>query len=186
MIVTCFDLEMNQPSKTIIQIGWVIGDTSNQKVLEQECITLRVKEDIAPAITDLTGIKNEDCIYSTLNIAQAYDFMARSHLANKSFMNPFTWGCGDFPLLQEQVRTRWSLLNDFIGDRPVTTDWVFGRRWNDVKAMFIGHQMKTVSCFKGGLKKSMQRLDMKFEGKAHNAGVDALNTFRILCKLTEV
>lgn len=56
------DLEYNQPSGTIIQVGVAIGSASQN---DQEYIVrrwnLQVNESISEFITQLTGITDEDC-----------------------------------------------------------------------------------------------------------------------------
>ena len=56
------DLEYNQPSGTIIQVGVAIGSASQsqQKYVVRRW-DLRVDESISEFITQLTGITGEDC-----------------------------------------------------------------------------------------------------------------------------
>ena len=56
------DLEYNQPSGTIIQVGVAIGSASqNQQQYIVRQWNLQVDETISEFITQLTGITNEDC-----------------------------------------------------------------------------------------------------------------------------
>ena len=57
--------------------------------------------------------------------------------------------------------------------------WLFGRRWLDVKTVYIAWCHARGKEGFGGLSSSMKKLKLKFEGRAHNAAIDAWNTFRM-------
>ena len=120
-------------------------------------------------ITNLTGITQAD-IEGGVSLHQAYEQVMYLHESYKCFMNPLVWGSGDMELLRSQLNM----------DKE---RWVFGRRFIDAKTVFIARQMAGGLPFAGGLRNSMKRLGLKFEGLAHRADVDAINTFRIYHKL---
>jgi DNA polymerase III alpha subunit (gram-positive type) len=49
---------MNMPSRKIIEIGVVIGDTDSQNIIEEKNWLIKVDEPITEFITDLTSIKD--------------------------------------------------------------------------------------------------------------------------------
>ncbi len=169
------DLEMNQPSKRIIQIGACVGDVTNGEILETLSVFVNPNEELAPFIIDLTGIKQED-VDSGMNLPEAYDKLVELFKKQTPFINPVTWGGGDIVEIFNQ-------LNKYYPDHKF--DNVFGRRWIDVKTLFVcwklgigqGNNMQ------GGLAKSLTKFGLKFEGKKHNATDDAVNTFRMYCAM---
>ena len=60
MKITCLDLELNQPSGKIIQIGAVVGDTDNGDILDRYRAYVDPGEPLQQFIIDLTGITEDD------------------------------------------------------------------------------------------------------------------------------
>jgi inhibitor of KinA sporulation pathway (predicted exonuclease) len=100
-------------------------------------------------------------------LEEAYSQIEADVRELKPFMNPLTWGGGDSAELRQQLGGAYD------------DQYVFGRRWIDVKTVFIAQQMARGEPFLGGLRKSMNRVGCRFEGKAHDALVDAENTFKM-------
>ena len=89
------DLEYNQPSGTIIQVGVAIGSASQS---QQEYVVrrwdLQVDEPISEFITQLTGITDEDC-RAGVSLAQCAEELGSLLRQHEVFVNPVTWGGGD-------------------------------------------------------------------------------------------
>jgi inhibitor of KinA sporulation pathway (predicted exonuclease) len=161
------DLEMNQPSQSIIQVGAVIGDLHSGKVVwkYQKCISdcKKIKnETIDPFITTLTGISDMD-IESGIPLIDAYRELVKNALSEQCHRNLWTWGGGDSHLLRTQL------------ERP--EDWPFGDRWIDIKTVYLLWALAHNRPFRSGLSKSLSRLGGQFKGTKHTAGDDAENTF---------
>lgn len=164
------DLEFNQPSRKIIQVGIAIGNPSQEDsgYLVRKW-DVRIDEPINPEITDLTGISTKDNEQGTTLAVVAAELSALL-IATKAFVNPVTWGGGDSTALLEAF---------------ASTDLIFlhfGRRWIDVKTMTsflaFSHHSGPRS-MTGGLSSIMGRYKLAFKGKAHRADVDSFNTLRL-------
>lgn len=170
-IITSLDLEFNQPSEKIIQIGAVIGNTKTGEILCDMELYVDPREPLSDRIIKLTGITEKDIHQKGMPLIQAYSILAENHINYKSFINPLTWGGGDSSTLREQ-----------IGDPE---RWPFGRRWVDVKTVFQFYYWAKGLKARGGLAKSMRKLGLNFDGRKHNGRDDAYNTFRVYCCLLE-
>lgn len=95
------DLEMNQPSNTIIEIGYVVGDKTG-RVFENESIFVKTEEQIAPYITDLTGISNELLSEKGLHPSLISDLVNSIIAKHNVSLKAITWGAGDVRLLLNQ------------------------------------------------------------------------------------
>lgn len=166
MKLTCIDLEMNQPSGKIIQIGAVIGDTITGVISHRFSVFVNPHEKLNPEIIELCGISQEQ-VDQGIELEAAYLKLKEFH-KNSDFINPVTWGGGDSQELYDQ------LLED------TKKDWCFGRRWIDAKTMAVTHMIaKKDRVLKGGLSSTMKNYGLKFQGRAHDALVDAENTFKM-------
>ncbi len=168
------DLEMNQPSNKIIQIGICIGDYNtpqNQWIKKQWFVN--PQEKINPIIESLTGISDLDVQTKSTSeriIAQELSDLIKD---NDVFINPVTWGGGDSQLLLK-----------LFADNNIEFKH-FGRRWIDVKTFHIFLQLAKGKSVAGGLKSCMGSYKLHFEGGAHRADVDAYNTLRLFFHLVE-
>jgi len=165
------DLENNQPTNTIIQTGYVIGNLDSGIVHERICRNVRVGEKIDERITKLTGISQED-VDSGISLNEAYEEMRALHGHYKCFRNPITWGGGDSLSLRNALK-----LDD--------ENFLFGRRWLDAKTLFVSYCFANNIKHQSGLAKSLRRFGLNFEGRKHNALDDAYNTFVIYRTLLE-
>src|SRR5665213_3459183 len=102
-IFTSLDLEMNQPSGKIIQIGAVTGNIYTGEILERLSVFVNPKEELAPFIIELTKIKQED-VDSGLTLEEGYRLLQEMHVSHSAFCNPITWGGGDSVELVEQLK----------------------------------------------------------------------------------
>lgn len=168
MKLTALDLEMNQPSGKIVQIGAVVGDTISGEITQRLRIYVNPGEPIAPFITDLCGITQDQIDKDGMPLADAYQILKKFHLQHAEFMNPVTWGGGDSQEVFDQL------------DPQAREDWCFGRRWIDAKTVAISQMIaRENKVLSGGLGSSMKRFGLKFAGRKHDAQDDAENTFKI-------
>ena len=167
MKLLCMDLEMNQPSGKIIQIGAVVGDTENGDILDRYRAYVNPGEPLAEFITILTGITEQDIKTQGVSLTEAYEGVRKLHLRHDCFINPVTWGGGDSQELFNQL--------------PETSreHWPFGRRWIDAKTVHVSKMISNGKVLSGGLSTSMKHYRLKFDGRKHDAQVDAENTWKI-------
>lgn len=86
------DLEYNQPSGTIIQVGVAIGSAAHsQQEYAIRRWNLKVDEPISEFITQLTGITDEDC-QAGVSLAQCAAELGELLNEHAVFVNPVTWG----------------------------------------------------------------------------------------------
>jgi len=168
------DLEMNQPSGRIIQIGAIVGNIYTGEVLERFSRFVDPNEPLTEFIINLTGIKQAEIDSEGVTLPEAYLDLVALHKRHKTFCNPITWGGGDIETIREQLGP------DHKGP------WPFGRRWIDVKTLYISHRLSKKAFFVGGLAKSMTRVGLAFNGSKHNALADAENTFLMYCRLLSI
>lgn len=167
------DLEYNQPSRKLIQLGAVIGDLVSSKVVSRFSTFINPFEPLNPVIIELTGITQTD-VDNAPYVKEAYrNFAAwvQPHSANLT-KSPLTWGGGDAEDLREAVGL--SLENP---------EWIFSRRWTDAKTVFTAWRAANNRPWDGGLARSMTKLGMTFQGRKHNAQDDAENTFLVYMAL---
>lgn len=161
----CFDLEMNQPSKKIIQFAGCIGNIYSGQVLHTFNYYIDPKECIDPFIITLTGI-TDNMVKSDLTLDQAWaevDIQLKKLHAGPS---PITWGAGDLRQLKVQVSTPIAAHKEY-----------------NIKDFYQLLQIANRKSPKGGLSTSMSTFGLPFEGTQHNALHDALNTFKFACYL---
>lgn len=187
VIFTSLDLEMNQPSKKIIQIGAVVGNIETGQVLDKLSIFVNPKEKLAKNIMELTHITQEQ-VDNGVTLEEAYYQLRAFHEKHSSFINPLTWGGGDSQEILNQLTKplSYKLLVFFKLKDPIEFAWCFGRRWIDVKTLFISWRFGNRKPIQGGLAKSMLKVGLQFQGKKHNALDDAENTFRMYSRMLEL
>jgi inhibitor of KinA sporulation pathway (predicted exonuclease) len=166
-LLVSLDLELNQPSRRIIQIGAVIGNIRTGEIVSRFDSKVSPDEVLSPAIAKLTKIKQEEVDVAP-KLKEAYESLKRwlEPFAGERVLNPITWGGGDTETLREQLQLDLER-------------WLFGRRWLDAKTLFVAWRMAQGRELQGGLGRSMTKLGLSFEGRQHNAIDDAENTFRI-------
>lgn len=168
------DLELNQPSNRIIQVGIALGSRMQS---EEEWVVrqwlLDPEEPIAPFITELTGISDADIAAGAVPWTQMASELGALIEAHRSFINPVTWGGGDSVELLAGLRER-SI------DFPF-----FGRRWVDVKTMHTFLALTHGKNPTGGLRSILSHYKIRFAGTPHRAHHDAFNTLRLFFRLLE-
>jgi inhibitor of KinA sporulation pathway (predicted exonuclease) len=168
------DLELNQPSNRIIQVGIALGRRmqSEEEWLVRQWL-LDPEEPISEFITQLTGITNEAIATSAVSWAQMAAELGALVARHQPFVNPVTWGGGDSSELLNEIRVR-----DI--DFPY-----FGRRWIDVKTIHAFLALTHGKNPSGGLRHTMARYKLQFIGDEHRAHHDAHNTLRLFFRLME-
>lgn len=168
------DLEMNQPSRRIIQVGVAVGAPGcvPAEIVTREWL-LDPEEPIAPNIEALTGISDWDIQERAVSWGQVAEELGALIHEHQCFVNPVTWGGGDSELLLAAFRER-GIHFPF-----------FGRRWLDVKTWHVCQSLATGKRHAGGLASVMGGYKLPFIGKAHRADVDALNTLRLFFLLAD-
>jgi len=163
--VWTFDLEANQPSGKIIQIGGCIGRIDTGEMIEEFNWYINPGEPISPYITELTGITQATIDVNGVSVNTAVAAL-EPLLQNRSCMRmPVVWGAGDLSALQKEITVPSSLKEL--------------HRTLDIKVI---HQMRMLAqskSIRGGLAKALEINGLTFEGSEHNAVADAINTFRL-------
>jgi DNA polymerase III epsilon subunit-like protein len=168
------DLELNQPSGKIIQVGVCAGGRlQSEEEYRIKSWYLDPGEPIAPEIVALTGIDDQLIAEQAKPHAQVAAELSAFILENDCFVNPVTWGGGDSVELLDEFRQRDIRFPHF------------GRRWVDVKTVYSFLQMAKGVNPAGGLSSAMGRTKLQFIGPAHRAEVDAFNTLRFWFHLME-
>lgn len=167
--VISIDLELNQPSGKIIQIGYVIANIRDGRILKEASLIVNPNEPLGllndrnMTITDLTGITQEQ-VDNGLTLQEAYDYMCQDIKKYNPSRTPVQWGTGD----SRTIRTQLGLsYNDFI----------FRGREFDVKTLFQTYQLFNNDSVAAGLGSAMKTMGLEFEGREHDALADAYNTF---------
>lgn len=170
-IFASLDLEMNQPSGKIIQVGYVIGNIETGAILLETEYNIKIDEPLDPRIILLTGITEEDQLAKGITLPEAYEKLKEYHTSYGAFRNCLTWGGGDSIELKEQL----AIKDD--------ENFLFGRRWIDVKTVYLSYQIAKGNSMKSGLAKSLTKMGINFKGKKHTAKDDAKNTFIMYVEL---
>jgi len=177
------DLELNQPSGTIIQVGAVVGNLASGEILAEYSAHIWTAEIINPTITQLTGIRQTD-VLNGICLITAYRQLIQLHKDFNCFRNALVWGGGDSEYLKTQLEKSPSL--PILHSAEGLKFYLFGRRWIDAKTLYVSRCFKTDVPYQGGLSKAMTKLGLQFKGKKHQACDDARNTFYIYRKLLEI
>lgn len=185
---TSLDLELNQPSNKIIQIGACRFDLETGEVVDTFNRYVKIDEPLCrnESICDipkLTGITDELLEEKGVDLISAYKDLAAWHRSpvpgqeTGGRMNAVTWGGGDSREIFEELRDRFNYTDP--------QGYCFGRRWFDVKTLFQFFRMSQGETIQAGLGKACKRLGHNFEGRKHNALYDAINTAKIAHLLYE-
>lgn len=167
------DLEMNQPSGKIIQVGICIANRNTISAPILKMWYIDPQEPITEFITNLTGITNDDVKKHGVSHEVVAKELMELMLEHKCFVNPVTWGGGDSATLIDEFEERGIIFQ------------TFGRRWVDVKTIHTFLELCKDKTLKGGLRSAMGARKMQFIGDAHRADVDAHNTLRFFFHMIE-
>lgn len=171
------DLEMNQPSGKIIQVGYVMANPIHKTIRFIKRIYVNANETLNPEIIKLTGITQEQ-VDSGVSLQEAYNQIKedlreqREDFGNPCFINPVTWGGND----AQELRIQLGMEGDHF---------LFGRRCIDTKTLFVSWAVANGQKPMGGLSTAMKKLKLRFQGRKHDACDDAFNTMFMYWKLME-
>ena len=172
------DLELNQPSRKIIEIGAVCFQPDTGAVVDTFARFVCPNEDLNPDITTLTGIQKEDIAFAPhiRTAAGHFSNFKQHHQANAIAI---TWGgagsnSNDVSLVYKQSE----LENPFVS------------RILDVKCVFqmLANTSTADMRQKCGLKKACDILKIGWDlqyGEPHRALADAYNTYRVYMFLSK-
>lgn len=185
MNVMVLDAEYNQPSRKTIQIGAAVFNARNSALIERLMIYVNPGEPINPLITDLTGVRDVD-VQSGMSIVDAYSELKKFHAKHKCFKNPLVWGSG-FRNDSQHIYHEYLEAKGLPIDSSFLQEENFmGFRVLDVKTIYQSVQIFENQKHGGGLKESMARFGLEFEGNSHDALSDAINTFRFWYHLVRI
>lgn len=165
MLILSLDLEMNQPSGNIIQIGACVGDTNTEEIMETFSVFINNEETLSDYIINLTGITQEQ-VDSGVSLKDGYEKLKALHTKYICFMNPLTWGGNDAMILKQQLNLP-------------EESFCFGRRCVDIKTIWVFDSLMRSQSPQGGLARVISKMGGKFFGKKHNAMDDAIQTFKL-------
>ena len=161
------DLELNQPSNRIIQVGIAIGNA--QQKSEEYVVKkwyLNPNEPIDKFITELTGITNGNISsYSVSHTTVARELTELIKEYNP-WLQPVVWGYDDAGQLRREF------------ERNNVEFKHFGGRWLDVKTVYNFLQFSQNESPNGNLQQAMSVQGSWFDGDTHRADVDARNTLK--------
>ena len=166
------DLELN--GDDIIQVGVAIGNADTDPddyVVRSWYLQPKSGAAIDPFITDLTGIDQtllDSCAVDHGTVASELSDLIRD---TGVFVNPVQWGLGDAGELLAEFRQLGCPFPHF------------GRRVIDVKHFYLFVEAANGHALSGGLRSSMGRHGLQFQGTPHRADHDALNTLRFFFHL---
>ena len=168
------DLELNQPSNKIIQVGITIGNRKQIPVQYFKASWIvDPREHLRPDIVELTGITEERILAERKSLSYIAEEIQGYIRTMDCFVNPVTWGGGDsIELLKE--------FEDLGIHFPC-----FGRRWVDVKTIHQYLQITEGKNPKASLRSALARWNLKFDGRQHDAGDDAYNTLKLFFYLLD-
>lgn len=185
MIRWAYDTELDQPNNSqvtdsqvtepkIIQIGVVFFDLHTGENIETKKWYINIGVKLSSFIKSLTGISQEEIDNGT-DIKTAYLELVSLIKKHGAITQPVTWGSGDLWALRKEVMP---LLNK-------DEKWILGQAELNVKAIFQLYAQLNQIKYRGGLGTSMKKLGLEFEGRAHDALVDAINTKTILLHMVK-
>jgi inhibitor of KinA sporulation pathway (predicted exonuclease) len=166
------DLELN--GDDIIQVGVSIGNADmdpDDYHTQSWYVQPKSGAAIDPRITELTGIDQallDSCAVDHGTVATELSGLI---LDTGVFVNPVQWGLGDAGELLAEFRQLGLPFPHF------------GRRVIDVKHFFLFIEAANGHALSGGLRSSMGRHGLQFQGTPHRADHDAFNTLRFFFHL---
>lgn len=167
--IWCFDLEMNQPTHSIIQIGGVIGDIRTGNIIDSFDFKINCNETLNPEIIELTGLKQSD-VDNGVDINLAIKEVEGKISLHKCCRSPVVWGNGDLRHLKSQNKDVSSQIQGIFREIDIKT----------IHQMIMLSQGKSM---RGGLEASLKHYGLKFDGQPHDALTDAKNTFKLAVHL---
>lgn len=172
MKLTVVDLEMNQPSDRIIQIGAVVADLQRSTIEAKFDEFVNPGEPVSPYITDLTGITDEDLSDASSLSDVTKDFW-NFVLANNCAGRIGGWGSDPWELSTSAGKCGVSTPDTMV--------------FYDIKKVFKFFRCAANLTVRtgDGLKNTVDAMGMTFVGEHHDAFYDALNTAKILIRAVD-
>ena len=173
-IYVSLDLEMNQPSGKIIEIGVTVGNAYKREIIEKKHFFVNPNENLSEYIIRLTTIKQAD--------VDAAKPLHEAYLDLCQYLKPFkfrqcvvTWGGGDHYLLKNQLQ-----------ETGMPYEWILGHSYINVKTIHQSLMISKNEKTQGGLAKSILKYGMHFKGTKHRAIDDAYNTMKLWFKMLDM
>lgn len=167
------DLEMNQPSNKIIQVGWTIGNPISGRSYEIKGKYVKLDELLNPIISNLCGIQQSNLDQAD-NLDNVWAELTSDWSNYSCSTNIVTWSKGDLALLHNQIH------EDNRMTSPLSPSYI------DAKTLYQSWKLKSgAEHLKGGLARAMTKFGLAFNGRKHNAMDDAYNTFKIYSRLLQ-
>lgn len=183
-IFLSLDLEMNQPSSRIIQIGAVAGNIITGEIFSEKFSRLvKCGEPLCKRdnpiknecdITKLTGITEESIEVEGVSLIKAFKELVDYRDKWEASPIVLTWGGNDIQILRDQIRSDYP--DEYLALFKKAS---FGYQVIDVKMLHQAWATANGISIRAGLAKAMSKHKLLFDGRAHNAMWDAYNTFRI-------
>lgn len=155
------DLEFTQPLQHIIQIGVCIGNIHTGEIYYMGAEVVWSPDLPDKFITDLTGITPET-VSKAKPIEAVWSRFAKHIEEFRAGPAPLVWGQGDLQALKKALPDAKLAYTSY-----------------NVKNLYQFLQIAKRNSPKAGLGKALQQEGLTFEGRAHDAGVDAYNTFKM-------
>lgn len=175
MNLLSLDLELNQPSGLIIQVGACVINKYNGEIKDKFMVYVNPQEKINPEITELTGITQENVEIEGIPVKEAYFKLKEFALKHRVFINPLVWGSGvwnDSSHLHKEAN-------------PGEANFMGFRVW-DVKTLYQVFRAINGKKIKGGLNTAVSELGLTFKGRNHDALDDAINTAIVFAHLSSL
>ena len=172
------DLELDQPHRELIQIGAVYVDTKANKIFTEINIFVNIGKKLNPEIVELTGITDETLETKGVPLGEALETFCNwiEETQCRDFMD---WGGGDYATILRDLKT---------GPYSHNTERFQKLRHHDLKkmSMLLRSLYPGKKKNRGGLLNTTKLLDIEFEGRQHDALVDAKNTAYVLFKMNNL
>lgn len=172
MRLIVLDLESNQPSGKIIQIGALVYNVNEDRVESKFNEYANPGEPVTEYITELTGITQK-----VLDVSDSLTIVLQ---------NFWNWAeevkCKQIGAWGSDV---WDLIQQ---SKELGVSYPSRLRNIDIKAMSMIFRAPLGTKQRGGLKSTLElfKLDPSFLGRQHDAYDDAFNTARLLRKFYEI
>lgn len=171
-MIYCFiDLEMEQPSNDLLEIGASVWDIGKRKEINRFQAYISLPDNAMPSeyITDLCSIDHNVYKTSALSPKEGIESFWRFFEDCKSGGRICAWG-GDVYWLKQ-----YSTQHNAYHSKKI--------RALDIKNLSEPIRWLRDKKARGGLKSTMDILDLPFEGTQHMAYDDAYNTARVFDKI---
>jgi len=172
MNIIVLDLEYNQPSQNIIQIGAVVLNTKSGAMDKSynKFLALPKGEVLDPFIIKLCGITEEMLSLASPAaevLADFWQWVDDQQVGGKVW----AWGSDTYDLKEQTFKAGV---------------WKYRKVKNlDIKMLAQLYFDVSSKPAKGGLRTSLEKLGLTFEGRQHNAYDDAYNTGRVLYRICQ-